>query len=424
MQLLPLKAKVFAALVTLLLALLAFAAGFGTNWFLVHRALSASGIEQENVEPFDVFWEAWHILERDFYGDLPGEKQMTYGAIRGVVATLDDPYTSFVEPQPRELERHDLQGRFGGIGAWVQQKGPGVFVLSPMRDRPAAQAGIQEGDVLVAVDGTEITSEATMEDVLAMVRGPVDTVVRLTIRREGAGELLTFEINRQEFEIPSVSWRLLEEEPTIGYVKLNLFSERTSGELREALDDLASQGATQLILDLRDNGGGLLQAAIDVTSQFIGDGVVLYEQKQGDQEQFYPVKPKGSVVDLPLIVLVNGGTASASEIVAGAIQDRERGLLIGEKTFGKGSVQLIYDLSDGSSLHVTAARWLTPKRHQIDGAGLTPDVEVALTAEDREQGRDPQLEQAVQQLRQQTHLPPTPLYRTSARRSVMLSYAQ
>lgn len=408
MKLLPPKSRIFALLAVLLLVLLAFAAGFGVNWFLVYHRFSAGDVSQQTTEPFSVFWEAWHILEQDFYGNLPDEKQMTYGAIRGVVAILDDRYTSFVEPQPRELERNSLQGRFGGIGAWIQQKGPGVFVLTPMRDRPAAQAGIQEGDILVTVDDTEITPETTMEDILVMIRGSVNTIVRITVRREGTDEPLSFEIERQEFETPSVSWRLLEEEPTIGYVKLNLFTERTSDELQEALGDLVSLGATHLILDLRDNGGGLLQSAIDVTSQFIGDGVVLYEQKRGDEEKFYPVEPNGTVVDVPLVVLVNGGTASASEIVAGAIQDRERGLLVGEKTFGKGSVQLIYDLSDGSSLHVTAARWLTPNRHQIDSAGLAPNIEIALTPEDREQGRDPQLEQAIRQLRQQAHLSPTP----------------
>jgi carboxyl-terminal processing protease len=403
------KAQLFTALAALLLALLAFAAGFGTNWFMVHLRLTPDDLAQEGApEPFSVFWEAWHILERDYFGDLPDDKQMTYGAIRGVLAALDDPYTSFVEPQPRELERHDLQGRFGGIGAWVEQRGPGGFVIIPMRDQPAAQAGILEGDVLVAVDGTEITSQTTLEDVLTMVRGPVDEIVRLTIRREGEEELLVFDITRQEVEIPAVSWRLLDEAPDVGYVKLNLFSERAADELREALDDLMAQDAMHIVFDLRDNGGGLLQAAIDVSSQFIADGVVLYEKKKDDQEKFYPVESKDPVVEVPLVILVNGGTASASEIVAGAVQDRGRGWLVGEKTFGKGSVQLIYDLSDGSSLHVTAARWLTPNRHQIDGAGLTPDVEIVLTEQDRQQGRDPQLDRAVELLQQQGARSPTP----------------
>jgi carboxyl-terminal processing protease len=387
--------KVFLALTIFIVVPLAFASGFGVNWLITHRRF-ASPPTPESVEPFEVFWEAWHILERDFFGQLPTEKQLTYSAIRGVLAAVDDPYTSFIEPQLRELERHDLQGHFGSIGAWVQQKGPGEFALDPMRDSPAAQVGIQTGDIVLAVDETEITPETTLQDVLAMIRGPVDTVVKITVQREGIEEPLVFEITRQEVQISSVSWRQLEEAPTVGYVKLNLFSERTADELQEALNDLEAQGVRQIVLDLRDNGGGLLQTAVDVASQFLQDGVVLYEQKRDDQEKFYPAKPKHRVSDLPLAVLINRGTASASEIVAGAIQDRGRGVLVGEKTFGKGSVQLIYDLSDGSSLHVTASRWLTPDRHLIDGAGLTPDIEVVLTDQDREQGRDPQLEQAIQ----------------------------
>jgi carboxyl-terminal processing protease len=400
MKTLPAKKQVFTILLALLIALLGFSAGFGTNWLMLHlRGVDATPTNE--TVTFDLFWEAWHILKRDFYGPLPDDKQMTYNAIRGVLASFDDPYTSFVEPQPRELERNELEGRFGGIGAWVHQDGIGTFVLSPMPDRPAARAGILEGDVLVSVDGTDITDETSVEEVLTLIRGPIDTVVEIVVRREGVDEPLGFEIIRQEFEIPSVTWHLVEDDANIGYVRLNLFSERTAGELSEALDDLLSQGAEQFVLDLRDNGGGLLQAAIDVSSLFISDGVILYEEKRGGEEKFYPAEPSDLVVSAPLVVLVNGGTASASEIVAGAIQDRERGLLVGETTFGKGSVQLIYDLSDGSSLHVTAARWLTPNRHEIDGAGLTPDVQTSLTPEDRQQGRDPQLDQAVRLLQQQ-----------------------
>lgn len=400
------KKKIFAALLALLIALLGFSAGFGTNWLMLHlRGVDA--MPAGETQTFDLFWEIWHILQRDFYGPLPDDTQMTYSAIRGVLASLDDPYTSFIEPQPRELERNELEGRFGGIGAWVRQEGIGTFVLSPMPDRPAARAGVLEGDVLVTVDGVEITAETSMEDVLTLIRGPIDTVVAITVRREGVDGTLSFEITRQEFEIPSVTWKRIEDDPAIGYVRLNLFSERTAGELRQALDELLAQDVAQLVLDLRDNGGGLLQAAIDVSSLFISDGVILYEERRGE-EKFYPAEPSDLVIDVPLVVLVNGGTASASEIVAGAIQDRDRGVLVGETTFGKGSVQLIYDLSDGSSLHVTAARWLTPGRHQIDGSGLTPDVQTALTAQDREQGRDPQLDKAIELLKQQARVSPSP----------------
>jgi carboxyl-terminal processing protease len=272
-----------------------------------------------------------------------------------------------------------------------------------MDDRPAQKAGILAGDELIGVDDQPISADMPFEDVLALVRGDVGEVVKLTIRREGVAEPLDFKIRRQEIVTPSVSWELIA--PDVGYVQLGIFGERTSDELQEAVRELQAQGATRYVLDLRNNGGGLLPAAIDVASQFLEDGVVVYERKADGQEKTYPVSDKGKVLKEPLAVLVNSGSASASEIVAGAIQDYERGVLVGTPTFGKASVQLIFDLSDGSSLHVTNAVWLTPSRHEIEGAGLTPDLEVAFTDEDRQQERDPQLDAAIAYLRGPSSLP-------------------
>ena len=375
-----------------LLLLIGYLAGLGIAWW------EYSAPSQTEVSQFGVFWEAWHTLQQKYYGELPALQPMTYAAIRGVLALLNDPYTTFVEPQPRQLERDDLRGSFGGIGAWIKRTPQGEYVLTPMPDGPAARAGLQDGDVLIRVDDTPITPEMTIQDVQLLIRGPIGTPVRLTIRREGHPTPLTLVIVRQEIQTPSVTWRVLEEAPDIGYVHISLFTERTPEELRSALEDLEGKGANKLLLDLRDNGGGLLESAIQVSSEFLTDGVVLYEVKRGEETP-YPVRAGGTAQDQPLVVLVNGGTASASEIVAGAIQAHGRGPLVGEKTFGKGSVQLIYDLSDGSSLHVTAAYWLTPARHRIDGQGLTPDIIVPLTEEDRAQGRDPQMEQGIAYLR-------------------------
>lgn len=344
---------------------------------------------------FRVFWEAWHLVEKDFYGELPTPKAMAYGALRGALSSLNDPYTILVEPQPRQIEKDELHGSFGGIGVLLSQSADGSFVLSPVRDSPAMRAGIQEGDVLLAVDGVTITSQMTPGDVQVLIRGPVGSKVRLTIRRGGTLEPLILTIVREEIVTPSVTWRMLEGQTGIGYIKITSFTERTPQELLEALADLRGQGMTRIILDLRDNGGGLLNEAVQVASQFLNKGIVLYERGRGTEESAYPVQEGGMAQDVPLVVLVNGGTASASEIVAGALQDYGRGLLIGERTFGKGSVQHIYDLSDGSSLHVTSAQWFTPNRHQINGQGLTPDIELPLTEEDRVQGRDPQLERAI-----------------------------
>ena len=365
----------------------------GSVFMLGYVARAAHAPVTSDVAAFSVFWEAWNLVNDHFIGDSTNEQARAYGAIQGSLRPLQDPYTVFIEPQERDREEEQLRGSFGGIGAYVERTEDGRIVLTPMADRPAARAGILEGDELIAVDGIPITPDMPFNNVLALVRGEVGGVVRLTIRRAASAEPLTVEVKREEIVTPSVSWELLPD--GIGYVKLSIFGERTSDELQDAIAQLRDQGATRYIVDLRDNGGGLLPAAIDVASQFLSDGVVMYERKSDGQEKPFPVKRRGKALDEPLVVLVNSATASASEIVAGAIQGYDRGLLVGTTTFGKASVQLVFDLSDGSSLHVTNARWLTPSRHEIEGAGLTPDVEVEFTDADRQEGRDPQLEKAI-----------------------------
>jgi carboxyl-terminal processing protease len=264
-----------------------------------------------------------------------------------------------------------------------------------MRDRPAELAGLMAGDILIKVDGVDILPEMPTDDIVMLIRGEVGTEVVLTVEREGVETPVDITITRAIIETPSANWRVLEEEPTIGYVQLIAFTERSAEELDDAFDELAAQGAESYILDLRGNGGGLLDASVNVASQFLRDGVVVREDRQNEGERVYEVRGGGKVLDQPLVLLVNGGTASASEIVAGALQDYERAVLIGEKTFGKGSVQLIYELSDNSRLHVTVAKWFTPNGHVIDGTGLMPDIEILFSEEDHATGRDPQLERAI-----------------------------
>ena len=387
---------VLALMVALLLFSLGAGAGYGAHWYLTKNTPTA-----DEAEDFGIYWEAWHLVEDKFYGDIPDGSASVYGAIRGALGTLEDPYTIFVEPQPRALEKAELEGKFGGIGAFVSRGPNGEVVLTPMVDSPAEQAGVQEGDILLRVEDTPITPEMTTDEVVLLIRGEVDTQVTLALERVGEAEPIVVTITRKVIETPSVEWRVLEQDPDTGYIRIRLFTERTGRELERALEELRDEGVTRLVLDLRDNGGGLLDAAVDVTSQFLREGVVLYEDRRGQPEKFYSVKKGGLALDLPLVVLVNGGTASASEIVAGALRDYERGSLIGERTFGKGSVQLVYDLSDQSSLHVTVARWLTPDRHRIDGEGLIPDVEIIPSQEDLASGLDPQLEQAIAYLQEQ-----------------------
>ena len=339
--------------------------------------------------------EAWGLAEQSFYGEVPSTTLRTYGAIRGMIAAYGDPYTVFVEPPQTQLQSQQLSGKFGGIGANIRRESNGQFVLSPFPDRPAAQAGVQEGDVLLAVDQQPVTSDMTLDAISLLLRGEVGTQVHIEVERAAARLPIT--ITRAEISVPSVTWRSLAEAPAVGYVAISIFAQPTKDELIAAIADLRARGARALVLDLRDNGGGLLDAAVDVAGQFI-DGRVLIETRRGAADRTFDAGPAGAARDLPLAVLVNGGSASASEIVAGALQDHGRALLIGEQTFGKGSVQHILPLSDGSSLHVTVAQWLTPNRRQITGEGLTPDIVVTRSADDLNAGRDPQLAKALEVL--------------------------
>jgi carboxyl-terminal processing protease len=383
------------ALVITGLVICAFVAGIGATWLLMHGPTASA----DEAAEFGVFWEAWHLVENNFFGDLPEMQQVTWGAIRGALTTLDDPHTTFLEPEPRQREKEDLSGRFGGIGAYVSQAEDGSIILDPMPDLPAEKAGVQEGDAIIQVDDTEITSDMTVDDVVTLIRGQVGTIVRLTLRREGEAQPLVVDVERQEIPSPSVEWRMLEEAEGMGYVRIILFSGRTATELKDGLEELEALGMTDLVVDLRGNGGGLFDSAIDVSSRFLRDGIVVYQVERDGQEQAYRVTG-GPTFDQPKIaLLIDGGTASASEIMAGALRDHERATLIGQKTYGKGSVQQVFDLSDGSSVHITSAKFLTPDRHPIDGQGLAPDIEVVITDDDRSQGRDTQLERAIEYLR-------------------------
>lgn len=321
--------------------------------------------------------EAQALLEQHFLYDVPAPDDLVHSAVAGMVASLDDPYTTFVEPESAEIDQDSLSGQFGGIGVEIAQDEAGRFVIQTVYpDNPAAEAGLQPGDAIVAADGEAFEPGVTaMESFLAAVRGPIGEPITLTIDRNGQ----TFDVTlvRVEVLLPSVAWQVLEADSRVGYIQIARFTNRTAEEFGDALDDLSTAGVSAYILDLRDDGGGLVDAAVDVVSEFVSGGVVLYEEHQDGSQQTFNAGRGGDALDVPLAVLVNGRTASAAEIVAGALQDRGRATLVGEQTFGKGSVQLIFPLSDASSLRVTTAEWFTPDHNRIHGVGLTPDVEVA-----------------------------------------------
>lgn len=394
--------NIVATMLMVLLAASAFAAGYFTNDFV---ELRSGGTLVRERDEFDVFWEAWDLIEGHYLGDLPQGQSLAYGAIRGALQSLNDPYTIFVEPPDRAHEKEILQGTFGGVGATLSRpEEGGPIVLEPIPGNPAAAAGILSGDELVAVDGRSISPEMTVQGVADMIRGEKGTLVVLTVIHPTETEPVDVEVERGDILIPSVTYRMLEAETeSIGYIQLTRFSGESSNEVAAALQDLLGQGADKLVLDLRGNGGGLLDAAVDVADHFLSEGPVMKQQERGQGERVFNATDETLAPETPLVVLIDGGTASAAEIVAGALQDRDRATLVGSSgSFGKGSVQLVFDLSDGSSIHVTSSRWQTPDGTQLDQQGLQPDVMVTITQEAIENGRDEVLLQAVQVLQGQS----------------------
>ena len=347
-------------------------------------------------ETLQVLYEVWNLVEAEFYGDLPSPEERAYGAIRGMLETLDDDYTSFIEPSIAEITRSDASGTFEGIGALVRMNDDDILeIVRPFEGQPADQSGLLPGDLVLAVDEQSIIGYGIYE-AITLIRGPEGTAVILTVQRGVDTDPFDVTIVRARIDIPIVESELLKE--NVGYVALFDFSAQATTRLEAVIEELLDQGAESLILDLRGNPGGFLDQAVRVSDLFLDQGVVLIERSSDGHEREFTSTDRGIAQDIPLVVLVNGGSASASEIVAGAIQDRGRALLIGEITFGKGSVQLPHTLSDGSELRVTIARWFTPNDRAIHGDGLIPDIEIPLTPEDAQADRDPQLDRAIEYL--------------------------
>lgn len=373
----------FSALAGLFL-MLAFVAGYFT-----HNLLAPYPTR------FSLLNEAFTILQKHSLEPLPTERALEYGMIRGMIQALDDPYTVFVEPARHELESNDLQGSFGGVGARLARDEAGQITLFPFPEGPAAVAGVLEGDLLLRIDDLTIQPDTPMEEILAAIRGPLGTHVRLEILRPANRLTLQFSIRREAVALPSVTWHMAPENPQVGVVEINILAASTPDEVRDAFADLQSRGASHFILDLRDNNGGLLSAGVDTARLFLKEGPIIEQQYRGAEVESYEVKLPGILSDLPLVVLINHNTASAAEIIAGALQRHGRAPLIGQPSFGKDTIQLVFDLHDGSSLHVTAARWWVPGLEPpLRGHGLQPDI---LIAEETTPG-DPFIARAIEVL--------------------------
>ncbi len=350
---------------------------------------------------FSPFFQVWNIIHEQYIDQPLDDVKLMQSAIGGLMNGLGDEHSSYMDPATYQQVNAPLVGSYTGIGAWVDTSGEVLVIIAPMPGSPAEVAGVQSGDIVVAIDGKDMTG-IDPGVVLQSILGPADTVVTLTIVREGLEEPLDISITRAEIEIPVIEYEMLDN--NIAYIYLFQFSVDSGAEVRSALTELLAQNPVGVILDLRDNTGGYLDAAFDIASAFIEDGPIMIEETGEGATQTYSAYGNAIAPDIPLVILVNGGSASASEITAGAIQDRGRGTLVGTTTYGKGSVQNWIELEgDNGAIRVTIVRWLTPNSRQINEVGLTPDVIVDYTQEDADAGIDPQRDKAIEILLDQAN---------------------
>ncbi len=356
-----------------------------------------SGTTMTTDELFKPFWEAWKLVHEEYLVQPVNDEKMMQGAIRGMMDSLGDPHSSYMDPTEFSDATAPLEG-YSGIGAYVNTEGEFLTITEPIKGSPAEAAGLKPGDQIIAIDGVDMVGTLA-ENARQKVLGPAGTKVVLTIKREGMEQPFDVPIIRAQISIPSTEYRMLDN--NIAYVRLNVFSDTTSSELHAALTELLAQNPQGLILDLRNNGGGYLDTAIKVGSEFLADGVVAYEETGNGARETFNASGNGIATQVPMAVLVNEYTASASEIVAGALQDRGRAQLVGVTTYGKGTAQNWIPLSNNEgAIRVTVARWLTPNNRNVTGTGLSPDVEVKITDADIAAGIDSQLNKAVEILSQ------------------------
>ncbi len=364
------KIKIIVMALSLVVIL---ALSFGAGCALGARTPANSDSGLEVVE------QAWNIIFQDYVDkERLDADALSRGAIEGMLEALDDPYTSYLEPEIYKLSMSSLAGKFEGIGAHVSMKDEQLVIIAPIDGSPADGAGIRPGDVILEIDGTSASGISLVEAV-SRIRGPKGTPVVLLVLHQDETVPEVIEIIRAEIELLSVHSEMMED---LAYISISHFSGRTNEELSTTLQSIIEKAATGIILDLRSNPGGELGAVVDVASRFLKEGVVLNVVDNQGEQAAMSVRPDGITTDLPLVILVDSFSASGSEVLSGALQDYGRATIAGTRTFGKGSVNIVRQLKDGSGLYVTTARWLTPNGRLIEGEGLYPDIELELEGDD------------------------------------------
>jgi carboxyl-terminal processing protease len=363
------SSKIVAGMVAVILVAISFSLGF-----TVGRGNPAVSGNLGIIE------EAWNIVHTEYVNrDTLDTDNLTRSTIVGMLAALQDPYTAYLEPEQYELGAGRLEGEFDGIGAFVGVDDMHqIVIIAPIADSPAEKAGIKSGDVIMGIDG-ESVSNMSLTEAIIKIRGASGTPVTLLILHSGDEEPVEIEIIRARIEVPSVRFEM---EGDFAYIGITQFSERTEDELSSVLGDPEFETARGIILDLRGNSGGLLEIVIEVTSHFLEDGIITSMRDNKGKLTSFRVISGGVKVDLPMVVLVDGASASGSELLSGALQDHERAVIAGNTTFGKGSVNILHELSDGSGLYITTARWLTPDGRLIEGQGIEPDIKLELSGDD------------------------------------------
>ncbi len=367
---------VLFALCLFILTVTAFGAGLlvGNSDFLKPGVVRAA----DQPPQFEVFWQVWNIVQEHFIDrQALDPTNLTYGAINGLITSLgDEGHTRFLTPEEMKDQETNISGKFYGIGAHVGVKDGLPVIVAPFEGSPADKAGVKAGDVIIEVNGEDVTS-LPLNEVVDRIRGEAGTEVTIAIFRPDENKSLEFKIVRAEINIPAASWAMVPG-TEVALVRMNQFSDNLKDELVKALEAAKKAGAKQLLVDVRNNPGGLLDQAIKVTSQFVKEGNVLLQEDAQGQRQPFKIEPGGIAIDIPMVVLINRGSASAAEIFAGAIQDHQRGQIVGETTFGTGTVLKPFKLDDGSGLLLGTSQWLTPKGRLIRKHGIEPDVEVKL----------------------------------------------